>query len=210
GTIADLSKLEILTRVGEADYPRIHKGQKVTIKLESDRKRSTTGVVSFVAVAAKKETGSEIGQFEVRVGIDSVIVGLVPGVNVTASFVVLEKKDVLTLPYLFATPSPDGGFTVLRPKGSNVPASYIVKRPDADGDIAKKRPGGPKRDGKIDKRLDKAKDERRKAMKALGFIKQRVSLGETDFTNYEVTDGLKEGDTVITLLGGDDSKKPGH
>jgi HlyD family secretion protein len=205
GTIADLSKLEILTKVGEADYPRIKEGQKVSIRLESDRLRTTTGVVSFVAVAAKKETGSEIGQFEVRVNIDSVITGLVPGVNVTSSFVVLEKKNVLAIPFLFATSLPEGGYYVSRSSNANIPDSLLIKKP-MDKDPSKRQFA---REGKIDKRLDKAKDERRKAFRALGLKRQRVSLGETDFTNYEVTGGLNEGDTVLVLLGNDEPR-PGR
>ncbi len=207
GTIADLSKLEILTKVGEADYTRIYKGQKVSIRLESNRERTTTGVVTFVAVAAKKETGSEIGQFEVKVGIDSAIAGLVPGVNVTASFIVLDKKDVISIPYMFVNSIPNGGYFAYRSSHADIPEKDELRRGAGGAEKGQPNTRGSRTnpEGKIDKRLIKAREEKRRELEKLGLKRQRITVGETDFMNYEVIGGLKEGDTVYLPLA-DDSR----
>lgn len=99
GTIADITQLEVVTQIGEVDYPKLKMGQAVDISLESGAQNKTTGVINFVSLSAKKETGSEISTFAVRIAIDSLIPGLLPGVNVNVDFVLMEKKQVLGVPY---------------------------------------------------------------------------------------------------------------
>jgi len=99
GTIADISKLEIITKIGEVDYINLKKGQNVIIRLEAIENASTTGKIDFISLSAKKANANELGNFEVRVSIDSLIPGISPGINVNVEFVIMEKKDVLGVPY---------------------------------------------------------------------------------------------------------------
>jgi HlyD family secretion protein len=95
GTVADISRLEVVTQVGEVDYIHLKKGQKVVIRPEAREGTQTQGTIDFISLTAKKSGDSELGTFEVRVS------GIAPGVNVNVEFVVLEKKGVLGVPYHF-------------------------------------------------------------------------------------------------------------
>ncbi|MBD3243806.1 MAG: efflux RND transporter periplasmic adaptor subunit [Chitinivibrionales bacterium] len=101
GTVADIERLEVITEIGEVDYPKLYVGQPVVIRPEAAEAVQTHGTIDFISLTARKEGNDELGSFEVRIAIDSVVTGVVPGVNVNVDFVVLEKGDVLAVPYHF-------------------------------------------------------------------------------------------------------------
>jgi HlyD family secretion protein len=101
GTIADIRKLEVITNVGEIDYVHLSKGQNVVIKPEAIEGSETKGTIDFIALSAKKDGTSDLSRFEVRVLVDSIIKGIAPGINVSVDFVVLDKKNVIAVPYHF-------------------------------------------------------------------------------------------------------------
>ncbi len=117
-TIADISRLEVVSQIGEVDYIHLKQGQQVVIRPEAIRGVSTTGRISFIALSAKKQQNEELGRFEVRIDIDSVIRGIVPGINVNVDFVILEKKGVLGVPNYFIKEEPSG-FSVEKSVDSN-------------------------------------------------------------------------------------------
>jgi HlyD family secretion protein len=135
GTVADISQLEVVTQIGEVDYAKVRKDQVVQISMESDIHAKTSGKVSFVSLAAKKENNSNISSFEVRITIDSLIPALVPGVNVNVDFVVLEKKNVLGVAYSMVEKRKRSGremYFVLRPAGTEV-AEGVKDQPPEEG-----------------------------------------------------------------------------
>lgn len=101
GTIADIRKLEVITNIGEIDYVHLSKGQNVVIKPEAIEGSDTKGTIDFIALSAKKDGNSDLSRFEVRVLIDSIIKGIAPGINVSVDFVVLDKKNIVSVPYHF-------------------------------------------------------------------------------------------------------------
>lgn len=151
-TIADTKKLEVVSRIGEADYLNLKTGQKVLLKPEATRGIFTTGTINFIALSAKREASDELGTFEVRVAIDSLIPGIIPGINITTEFVIMEKIGVLGIPNHFVRKGRQG-FTVLK-----------VENGDTLNPDVKPVP---------------------------------VKVGKTDYTNYEILDGLKKGDLVM-------------
>lgn len=112
-TIADVNKLEVVSRIGEADYAQLRTGQKATLRLEALEGSYTTGTINFIAMNAKKEKIDDLGTFEVRITIDSLVPGIVPGVNITAEFTIMEKKCVLGIPNHFVMQS-DSGYSVIK------------------------------------------------------------------------------------------------
>lgn len=146
-TVSEIENLEIVSRIGEADYTQLKKGQKVTIRPEAVSGISTTGEITFIALSAKKEQGEELGSFEVRIQIDSLIAGIAPGINVNVDFILFEKKNVLSVP------------------------AYMVKKGERGASVFVQ--GGQ------------------------GFERRKVKLGATDYRNYEILEGLKEGDVVV-------------
>ncbi len=101
GTIADISHLEVISNIGEVDYVHLNVGQKVTIKSGVEDESQTHGLISFISLSAKKESNSELSRFEIRTTIDSLIPGIAPGINVNVDFVIMEKKQVVGIPYHF-------------------------------------------------------------------------------------------------------------
>ncbi len=101
GTISNVSNLEVVSKIGEVDYVHVHAGDKVTIIPEAFDKTKTTGVITFVAQSAKKAANEELGTFEVRISVDSVIPGIASGINVNVEFLVLDKKHVIGIPGRF-------------------------------------------------------------------------------------------------------------
>jgi len=205
GTVADISRLEVITQIGEVDYDKIRMGQRVNIRLESDSKRSATGKVTFIALSAKTDANSTVSNFEVRAAIDSVIPGLTPGVNVNADFVVLEKPKVMGVPYTMVEKSNVKGkdiYIVYRPSGTVIPPQYAAEPPKKEEKRGGRRP--PRGDARMDARMQKAGAERQAAIKKLNLIPQRIEVGATDYKYYEVLEGLNPGDTVARILGNSD------
>jgi len=99
GTLADLSQMEVICQIGELDYASVYPGQKVTIILESQADKAISGAVSFVASSAKEAKNSVIRMFEVRIDVDSLTAKIVPGMNVTVNFLMLERNNVLGIPF---------------------------------------------------------------------------------------------------------------
>jgi HlyD family secretion protein len=117
-TIADISRLEVVSQVGAADYTNLKTGQKVIIRPEAFENINTTGKITFIALSAKKAAEGELGTFEVRITIDSVTAGVTAGINVNVEFVMLEKSGVLGVPN-FAVRKKDGKYSVMKIAGGN-------------------------------------------------------------------------------------------
>jgi HlyD family secretion protein len=212
GTVADITKLEVITQIGEIDYVKIKKGQPVSINLESDSKVKTTGSVSFVSLSAKKDKNTNVSNFEVRVDIDSLFDGLVPGINVNVDFVVLEKKGVVGVPcYMVEKSKGKRGdrYIVYRPAGTKVPQRPGMKGHGKDGEGRPGKAGMKKkgrsrkfggRSAKMDKKKQKKIAKQKKALEKLNLVKHPIKVGETDYNHYEVVKGLAVGDTVIKVL----------
>lgn len=115
GTIADIGKLEVVSQVGEVDYVHLEVGQQVRIRPEAVEDVQTTGAISFISLSAKKGANSELGTFEVRIDIDSLVPGIAPGINVNVDFVVLRKDSVLAVPNHFVLERGDRHFVTIAP-----------------------------------------------------------------------------------------------
>lgn len=122
-TVADISKLEIISRIGEADFIHLKNGQKVEIRPEAIENSKTTGTITFLAKSAKKEDAQALGTFEVRIAVDSIIPGIAPGITVNVDFILFEKKDVLAVPAHFLQKDKEGSRVFL--KGDSGTATNI-------------------------------------------------------------------------------------
>lgn len=107
-TISDINHLEVISQIGEVDYVHLSKGQTVGIRPEALEGVETRGTVDFISLTAKKKNNDELGTFEVRVAVDSVVAGLVPGVNVNVEFVVLEESVPVAVPFYMVKKGPRG------------------------------------------------------------------------------------------------------
>lgn len=156
-TVSEIENLEIVSRIGEADYTQLTVGQRVTIRPEAVTGTSTSGEITFIALSAKKEQGEELGSFEVRIKIDSLIAGIAPGINVNVDFILFEKKQVLAVPAYMVKKSPRGttvcvsdgsefGFTERKVKlGATDYRNYEILEGLSKGEVVVLPPEAPKK-----------------------------------------------------------------
>ncbi len=109
-TIADIARLEVLSRIGEADYTSLSVGHKVRIRPESRNASPIEGTIDFLSLSAKKAPGEELGTFEVRIRVDSTSTDIVPGMNVTVELPLLHRSNVLGVPCRYVVTRPDGAY----------------------------------------------------------------------------------------------------
>ena len=97
GYIGDLSNLQIVLDVDEIDYPLIKKGMPTRITFDAFPAVRTKGVVSYISLNAVRK--NIFNQFTVKIDIAKNPKGLIkPGVSANAEIIVLEARDVLTIP----------------------------------------------------------------------------------------------------------------
>jgi HlyD family secretion protein len=128
GTIADISHLEVISNIGEVDYIHLSIGQKVAVRSDAVEGSETVGTISFISLSAKKDANSELTRFEVRVTIDSIIPGIAPGINVNVDFIVLQKNNVLAIPYHFVTKTGKETFVSIVTKDKEGKESSSLKK----------------------------------------------------------------------------------
>ena len=213
GTIADISNLEVITQIGEADYTKLRKGQSVVITPEAVEGAHTRGTISFISLAAKKKGSDELGTFEVRISVDSIIPGIVPGVNVHVEFVVLEKQVDLAVPYHYVEKK-NGAYTVqvrrgCAASGRRGPPPGDARSEGAPPQFAQGAAGGDSARAAHIRRGDGSGQGRpgaRRGAGGKGGAKARkpgkarsieIQVGDTDYRSYEVVSGLSAGDTVV-------------
>ena len=95
-TMADLTKLEIQTTVGQVDVVLVQPGQAASITLDARPGETFTGKVDRV-VPQKASTSGAV-TYNVFVTFDQPPPGLLPGMTADADIIVEDRTDVLTLP----------------------------------------------------------------------------------------------------------------
>jgi HlyD family secretion protein len=189
-TIANLDEMEARVDIGEVDVVLIQLGQKARLEVDAMRDRKFTGKVTEIANAAKGLSAGSIGssqqeatKFEVKIRIQEKA-AFRPGMSVTAEVETRSRTNVLTVPIQSVTTR-----LPKKPEGTNqtnvvitaaVPANAAYKSGDGKkGDSAKPVEAVFVVEG------DKAK---------LVPVKRGIS----DDTYVEITDGLREGQEVVS------------
>ena len=105
--IADLSRMEIVTQVGENDIVKMHIGDSVSISVDAFAGREFSGIVSRMANSVKKNAAGigQVTNFEVGIAIlreDRLLsardVELRPGMSATVHIITMRKSGILTVP----------------------------------------------------------------------------------------------------------------
>ncbi len=98
-TIADISQLEVVSQIGEADYVKLKVGQRVDIRPQAFEEKKSRGTITFISMNARRSSSDDLGSFEVRISVDTVIPGIAPGINVNVDFLLMEADGVLGVPF---------------------------------------------------------------------------------------------------------------
>jgi RND family efflux transporter MFP subunit len=95
-TMADLTKLEVQTTVGQADVVLVQPGQAVSLTLDARPGETFSGKVARVVPQRASTSGAVT--YNVFVTLNKPPAGLLPGMTADADIIVEERTDVLTLP----------------------------------------------------------------------------------------------------------------
>jgi len=197
-TISDLNQMEARVDVGEIDVVLIHPGQKVRLDVDAFKDRKFTGVVTDIANSSKNtgtfSTGSsqsqEATKFEVRIRITD-NEAFRPGMSVSAEIETRYRTNALTVPLASVTtraPTP--------PKAVAAHGTNTVMASATNADVSADPTNTPSSD-------KKSKEPAPPAEVVFvvdgNHVKQvPVKIGISDDNYWEITDGLNEGQEVVS------------
>jgi HlyD family secretion protein len=227
-TIADLNEMEARVDLGEMDVVLIVPGQSAHLEVDAFKDRKFNGVVTQIANSSKNSNSSsgtqDATKFEVRIRIKEKE-AFRPGMSVTAEIETRSRTNVLTVPIACVTtrlpkdkkagsklaaldrsktPSPSAkADPPARAGKTNSPAS-----PALVGGATNDPPADPTNavapEGTNAAAADKKAKETAKPIEVVfvaggGVAKMApVKIGISDDNYWEITEGLSEGQEVIT------------
>ena len=167
--IYDMSALKFDIALDELDVNQVEVGQQVQVTVDALDGETFTGYITNISVAGTTANGATT--YPVTVQIDDPPAALLPGMNVDASIITGEAKDVIAIP----SAAVQRGSTVYVKDASAKPTAA---QDDEAGDGAA-APGG-----------------RAAAAVPDGYRAVQVETGLADDNYIEITSGLSEGDVV--------------
>jgi HlyD family secretion protein len=185
-TVADLSVILATVQVDETDVVRLQQGDSVQVTIDAFPDTTFTGRVtkisnSAVLTATQTAGGSQdrAVDFEVEVTLDNPPEDVRPDLSCTARIVTATRKDVLSVPIIALTVRDN----------EPVPNEEAAKQGKA-GAAPAPRP--------TDTTAAKKKDTEGIFVVQDGVAHFRpVKVGITGDEYFEITDGLKEGETIV-------------
>jgi HlyD family secretion protein len=128
-TIAeDLSKMELLVDIDEADAAHVHEGAAANFVVEAYPHRDFSAEVIQLRYAPKSTSG--VVTYEAVLAVDNSDLALRPGMTATATIVARRVDDALRVPNAALRYSPDGTAASTQFRG---PFSFLYSRDDEDG-----------------------------------------------------------------------------
>ena len=194
-TIADLDDMEARVDIGESDVVLIQPGQKARLEVDAFKDRKFTGEVTEIANSANnastRQTSSsqEATKFEVRIHVNEKE-PFRPGMSVGAEIETRYRTNALTVPIASVTtrmPKKSSG------KGANDTNAHALNGTNSPGTNVTDNARGDK----------KSKDA--KKLQEVVFVLEGdhvkmapVKIGISDENYWEITDGLDEGQEIIS------------
>jgi len=189
-TIADMSLITAEVKVDETDIVNIKLGQPGDITIDAIPNKTfkghvteigNTAILRSTGVAANQSaiSSQEAKDFKVVLAMDDPPEEVRPGLSCTAKITTATRQNVLTIPIQALT---------VRQKGD------LEAKPAGTG-------SGIQAAAKLDPAAEKAKKEELTGVFVVTGEKasfQKVETGITGATDIEVTNGLKEGDQIVT------------
>lgn len=188
-------RLRVRAQVNEADIGRAAVGQKPYFTVNSFPGRRFAGVLE--SISPKAVTVSNVQLYDVIIALDQQDVPLKVGMPASVTIVVDQKEGVLLLPKIAVsyamqeaqknTAQPGGAQTGTQPGSSG--QGGVRRQPSGGGGAAQGGIGGAQ--GGNARRVSVLVMEGGKPALRM------VQVGISDNTNYEVTEGLSEGEKVV-------------
>ena len=193
-TIANLDDMEARVDIGEIDVVLIQPGQRTRLEVDAFKDRKFNGTVTEIANSSKGSTSlgqssqsQEATKFEVKIRIAEKE-NFRPGMSVTAEIETRYRTNVLTVPI--------AAITTRLPK-TNAPASASRRirapRPTRFRSPIRTRPR-PTRNP----RMRRSRSEVVFVVEGDHVKQVPVKIGISDSDYWEITDGLKEGQEIVS------------
>ena len=220
-TLADLNEMEARVDIGEMDVVNIKPGQKARLEVDAFKNRKFTGVVTEIANSSKgagqpNNNGSqEATKFEVRIRITEKE-NFRPGMSVGTDIETQYRTNVLTVPFACVTTRlpKDAGKTnsLAKSSGTNFSANASgtnkVDKP-ATNSVASNinDPASTTNASASTGTNSPASDKKKDAPKQVEVVfvvegdhvkAAPVKIGINDENYWEITEGLSEGQEVVS------------
>jgi len=176
----DLTKMQIDSNVAEADVGAVEVGQDVDFTVDAFPTRTFRGKV--VQVRNAPITVQNVVTYDTVIGVDNKDLKLKPGMTANVSIIIAHKDNVLQIKNAALRYRPAGAAVEQRP--TSLPGGS-----QAPGAMQPSRAAGAR-----ERRVDRT-------VYVLSFGRPKpvqIKTGISDGIVTEVTDGLKEGDSVVT------------
>jgi HlyD family secretion protein len=189
-TIANLEAMEARVDIGEIDVVLIRPGQRTRLEVDAFKGRKFTGTVTEIANSSKGATSlgqssqsQEATKFEVKIRITEKE-SFRPGMSVSTEIETRYATNVLTVPI--------AAVTTRLPKGANTNSAAARAKPaaeDADPNVVK---------------VEKPAKDTPKPVEVIFAVEGDhvnqvpVKIGISDDNYWEVTEGLSEGQEIVS------------
>jgi hypothetical protein len=120
----DLSKMQVSAEVGESDFRKIEKGQRVFITVDAAKKLTTTGKVnrkSLLGKTAQRWSDSKVKFYEVIIDVDSCHLKMKPGLSAECKITLKEAVDTVFVPTLAIFERDSSKVVYVNKKGKFIP-----------------------------------------------------------------------------------------
>jgi HlyD family secretion protein len=223
-TIADLNEMEARVDVGENDVVKIAPGQKARLEVDAFKNRKFTGAVTQIANSSKDAglassgSGQEATKFEIRIRIQEKE-PFRPGMSVTCEIETAYRTNAITVPFASVTARPPKEkekkpdlklASLADPPKTNSPKSR-AKASAASTNTALAATNTvatvtntPATDGTNVTKLDKKSKDAVKQIEVVFVVEGDhakmvpVKIGISDDNYWEITEGLTEGQEVVS------------
>lgn len=185
--IADLSQMEARVEVNENDIVNVSVGDTCAIEIDAFPDTSFQGIVHEISNSAKTKaagTIEEVTNYEVKILLTDKLPDFRPGMSATADIATQTHKNVLNIPIQCLTARERKKLK----KKAKIETTPAERESEQENNSPKKRK--MKNEKKLVEVVFVVED---------GVAKMRpVKVGISDENYYEVLEGLKEGEEVIT------------
>jgi HlyD family secretion protein len=210
--ISDLSQIEARVDIGEMDVVLIQPGQKARLDVDSFKDKKFTGVVTAVAnsseglnsgsaasaLSSSSSSSQSATQFQVRIRVNEAE-AFRPGMSVTTEIETRSHTNTLAVPIASVTTRIVKSQTGLDPAKTNsavansIPTNAIPTNALAVTGNGTNTAKGDKKTGDAQRPVEVVFVVEADHVKTVP-----VKIGISDDNYWEITDGLKEGDEIVT------------
>ena len=203
--ISDLSQIEARVDIGEMDVVLIQPGQKARLDVDSFKDKKFTGVVTAVANSSEglnassalssssSSSSQSATQFQVRIRVNETE-AFRPGMSVTTDIETRSRTNTLAVPIASVTTRIIKSMTNSSPAKTNSTAATSTPTNAIPTNAPATTGGG----------TNIAKGNMQKPVEVVFVVEGDhvktvpVKIGISDDNYWEITDGLKEGDEIVT------------